>query len=233
MQKALKFLLLPAIAMLAIFAACRKESDSLTVDEAVDYSIYAVQDRGGMGRLGCFELVFPVSFNLPDGSTATVNSYDELKTTLRAYFEANGGGTRPAGTRPFGGRPRLDWVYPIQVITKDGDIINLENDDQLARLRADCAGRFGENGWQGHRLRPLACFDIVFPMTIEFPDGTTQTVADRQAFREAIRTWRAANPTATERPHLTFPITVKMTADGSEIVVNSREELRTLKEGCQ
>lgn len=232
MQKALKFFLLPAIAILAMFAACNKESDTLTTDEAVDYSLYSVQDRGGMGRLGCFELVFPVTFNLPDGTPTTVNSYDELKTALRTYFQANGGGTRPNGTRPFGGRPKIDFVYPIQVISKDGEVIDVADEAALLALRVECAGTFGNHGWQGHGNGPLSCFEFIFPITVEFPDGSTQSIADRAALRLAIRTWHQANPGATERPHLTFPITVKMTDDGTEVVVNSREELRALKEGC-
>ncbi len=230
MKKTLKFFLLPLIAMIAIFFACNK-SDSITVDEAVDEVLYNAQERGGMGRFGCYELVFPVTIALPDNSTATVNSYDELKQTLRTYFETNG--TPGNGHHHHGIRPRISFVFPISVISQDGDLITVDDQEGLLRLRADCAGTFGNHGPQGHGQHGLSCFSLVFPITIEFPDGTTAEAADRMAFHQLIRTWRQNNPGAQERPKIAFPLTVKMADDGSLVTVNSKEELRQLKQDCE
>ncbi len=228
MVKALKLFLLPIVAIVAVMVACNKSSD-LTTEELIDQALYSAQERGGMGRFGCYELVFPLSITLPDGSTTEVNTYDEIKQALRAYFEANGGGPRPH----HGQRPHLSFVFPISVINEDGDIITVDSDDQLIQLRRECAGAtFDHHGPQGHGQH-LKCFDIVFPITIAFPDGTTAEAADRQALRQLIRTWRENNPGATERPRIAFPLTVKMDDDGSLVTVNSREELRQLKEDCE
>lgn len=226
MVKTLKIFLLPFLAIVAIMVACNK-SDELTTDEAVDEALYSIQERGGMGRFGCYELVFPVTISLPDSTTAEVDSYDEMKQVLRAYFQANGGGHHG------GHRPHPSFVFPISVISQDGELITVNNGDELRALREECGGgTFGHHGSQGHGQHGLSCFEIVFPITIEFPDGTTAQAGDRQELHQLIRTWRHDNPGVPGRPRMVFPITVEMTDDGTLVTVNSREELHDLKESC-
>lgn len=228
MKKALKFLLLPALTAAAFFFACTK-SNELTVDEAVDETLYSVQERGGMGRYGCYELVFPVSIVLPNGTTAEVESYDAIKQQLRTWFEANSDRRRPHR----GARPLINFVFPISVVTEDGDVVSVEDENALLRLRAECAGTFGQHGPRGHGNHGLSCFEVVFPITIEFPDGSTATADSRQAMHQLLRTWKQNNPGNTERPKMVFPITVKMAEDGTLVTVNSRDELRALKADCR
>jgi hypothetical protein len=225
MKKVIGYFLLPAILMLALFTACNKDNNTEAVEEAVDEALYSIQERGGMGRYGCYELVFPLSITLPDNSTAEIESYDDFKQTLRTYFEANGG--KPKG------RPQIQFVFPISVVSQDGEVIPVTTQEELLALRAECRGTFDKHGSRGHGDRGLACFELTFPVTILFPDGTTATAADRQNLHELIRTWRKDNPGVRKRPQLTFPITVKMKDDGTLVTVNSREELRQLKEDCE
>ena len=101
-------------------------------------------------------------------------------------------------------------------------------------IRVACAGAtFGNHDPRGHGQHGLSCFDIVFPITIKFPDGTTAEATARLALRQLIRNWKTNNPDATERPQIVFPLTVKIDEDGSLVTVNNREELRRLKEGCE
>ena len=229
MKKALKFLLLPALTVAAFFFACTK-SDELTVDEAVDETLYSVQERGGMGRYGCYELVFPVSIVLPNGTTVEVDSYDAIKQQLRTWFEANSDRRR----RPHhGARPLINFVFPISVVTEDGDVISVEDENALLRLRTECSGTFEQHGPRGHGHHGLSCFEVVFPITIEFPDGSTATADSRQALHQLLRTWKQNNPGNTARPKMVFPITVKMADDGTLVTVNSHDELRALKADCR
>ena len=214
--------------LMAVFFACNK-TDELTVDEAVDEALYSVQERGGMGRYGCFELVFPVSIVLPNGTTVEVDSYDEIKQQLRTYFEANSDRRRPRG----GDRPHFNFVFPISVVSQDGELITLEDENGLLRLRAECGGTFDQHGPRGHGHHGLSCFEVVFPITILFPDGSTATADSRQTLHQMLRTWKQNNPGTQDRPEITFPITVKMADDGTIVTVNSRDELRALKADCR
>ncbi len=227
MIKSLKVFLLPVLALIAIVMACNKADDVLaTTEEAIDQALYSAQERGGLGRRGCYELVFPVSIVLPDSSIAEVNSYEEMKAALRTYFVANGTG------HPHR-RPHLSFVFPISVVSQDGEVITVDADTNLRALRAVCAGTFGNHGPVGHGNHGLSCFDIVFPLTVLFPDGTTATAADRQALHLMTRRWHHENPGVPGRPQITFPLTVRMTQDGTLATVNSRDELRALKESCE
>ena len=172
-----------------------------------------------------YELVFPVTIALPNGRTVEVDSYDEIAAQLRAYFEANSGKRRA--------RLHFDFVYPFAVVTQDGELLSVESEEQLRRLRAACAGTFGTHGPRGHGQHGLSCFEVVFPVTIAFPDGTTAEAADRQAANQLLRTWAHNNPGSEERPVITFPMTVKMTRSGDLVTVNSPDELRSLKAGCR
>lgn len=144
-----------------------------------------------------------------------------MKQALRNYFQANGGGGQQG--HHGGPRPHLGFVFPISVLSQDGEIITVNNVDELRALREECGGgTFGHHGHQGHGQHGLTCFEIVFPITIEFPDGTTAEAADRQALHQLIRTWKQNNPGVQGRPKMVFPITVKMDEDGSVVTVNSR-----------
>lgn len=223
-----------AILIAIAFTACEK-TDDLTTEDAVDQSLFAVQDRGGLGKYGCYELVFPVTVTMPDGSTTiTANSYDELRTGFRSFFEANGG-ERPRGGRANrGNRPHPTFQLPISVINEAGETIVVETEEALRQLRAECGGAsFGNRGWQGHGERGLSCFELVFPVTVQLPDGTTATAADGAALRQLVFNWRKDNPGSTDRPTLQFPISVKMKADGTIVTVSDKAALINLRKGCK
>ena len=224
MNKALKFFLLPLFALISIFVACNK-TDTATIEDAVDEALFSLQERGGMGRYGCYELVFPVSITLPDGTSVEVDSYDELKETVRTYFSGN--------DHPRAHRRLFQFVFPISVISQDGDLITVEDQEGLFRLRADCGGTFGNHDHHGHGQHGLSCFTLVFPITIEFPDGTTAEATDRMSLHQLLRTWRHNNPGVDGRPQIVFPLTVKMTDDGSLVTLENRDELKALKESCE
>ncbi len=226
MVKALKFLIPSALLAAAIFFACTKADDTLTTEEAIDQTLFTVQERGGLGSYGCYELIFPVTIQLPNNTTVEVNSYEEIAQQLRNYFQTTG---RPKR----GAHHAFSFVYPISVTNANGEIIVVESEAQLRQLRAQCKGTFGNHGHQGHGQHGVACFEFVFPITIVFPDGTTAQADNQRAMRQLILTWKRNNPASTERPTVAFPVQVKMRRTGEIITVNNADELAALKNGCK
>ncbi len=216
-------LLLLAISL--VLVSCQEEN---VVAEENDVEVYtaaavvALQDSAQCGRHGCFEFVFPLSISFPDGAVSEVASYDDLRASIRAWKELN----PDAEERPA-------FVYPIEVISQEGEITSIASSDELRALRAEC-GRgfrgFGKFGHRGRRFEP--CFSIVFPITVNFPDGSSESYDDKESLKAAVRAWKEANGRTGERPEVVFPLTVAYD-DGSTATAESREELRALKETCQ
>ncbi len=78
------------------------------------------------------------------------------------------------------------------------------------------------------------CYELVFPVTLEFADGTTLEVSDYDALRQAIREWFQANGGVRplpNRPHLVLPFDVLNDA-GEVITVSTYEELIALRRAC-
>ena len=76
------------------------------------------------------------------------------------------------------------------------------------------------------------CYSVIFPVTILFPDETSQQVGDREELITVIKAWKEANPDAEERPTIEFPVSVE-TADGDTIVVESIEQAKELRKRCR
>lgn len=92
------------------------------------------------------------------------------------------------------------------------------------------------NTYKEMRQGPLgghgACYTVVFPVTIVFPDGNEVAVEDRAELVTTIRDWKDNNPEAEERPTIAFPIQVE-DQDGNIIDVESHEDLQKLRRECR
>ena len=237
------FSVVAVIAVAGFFTSCQQEDTNITdVENFVLQSTIGVEDQCGAGRLGCYELVFPVTIQFADSTTATVGSYEEMKQAIRDWFQANGG--RPHRFN----KPTL--VLPIQVINEAGEIITVETVEQLKELRALCnprgggmdttgnggpggghgGGHGGPGGHGNHGGAP--CFTLNFPLSVMFPDSSVVLVNSKEELKAATQAWHQNNPGQPARPEFVFPITVTL-EDGTIVTVNSRDELRALKEVCR
>lgn len=201
-----------------------------------DGSVMTVEDHAGLRALAadcegpgrpnlrrCFDLVFPITVSFPDGTTAEAADAEALRTLLSEWHDSN----PDAEDRPT-------FVFPIEVETRSGEIVTIEDAEAFRELLHRCH-QLGQD-CNGHGDGPGnyfggPCFHIVFPVTIEFPDGTTAEAADRAELHQLIREWRAENEGAEGRPTIAFPHDVEL-EDGTIVTVNSPEEVRALLEEC-
>jgi hypothetical protein len=200
-----------AFGLILLFTACDKNdlASPDSVDAYTEKAVFELQERSNCGRMGCFELVFPITIEFSDGTSSVVNDYEELKATIRSWKENN-----PDATE------RPDFVFPIEVISKDGEMVTVNSQEELHELRIECRGRFGD-GPKGHRL-----------FTFVFPGGDTLEVNNRFELQSSVRQWKYDNPNTEGRPQFVFPIDVEL-ADGTVVTANSKEELKALKEDCR
>jgi len=74
-----------------------------------------------------FEFVFPISFTMPDGISVTVNNKEDIKSSLKSWYDAN-----PDSKE----KPEL--VFPVDVIikSKDGEeTLTISSKEEMQELR--------------------------------------------------------------------------------------------------
>ena len=89
----------------------------------------------------CFELVFPVTFIMPDASTITVDTDDDAGwQPVKDWYEAN-----PDSDE----RPTLQFPVDIIYETEDGDsTLSINNDEEMRIAKENCrddASKIGDN----------------------------------------------------------------------------------------
>lgn len=226
--------LLPTLFFTSCEESTAEVEETLTTEEFTTQALTVMEESGEMGCGGCFSIVYPVTILLPGETEVVVESREEIREAIAAYLEAN----PPQNNRPFrllrGYRPEL--VFPYNVQLEDGSILTIEAREDLVIILEDCGfdpsrpdrprgGSHGQFGGLNH------CFNIVFPLTIAFPDESTLTVADRQELAQAIRQWRIDNPDTEGRPTLAYPYDVEL-QDGTILTISSDEDRTDLRETC-
>ena len=104
----------------------------------------AFQDcRGEENDKKCFTFVFPVSFTMPDGSTITAESEEDLAEKMKAFYESYEGKKK---------RPQLN--FPADIQFEDGTVLTVNSKEEMRDAwRENCRTRGGDNegrSWSGN-----------------------------------------------------------------------------------
>jgi hypothetical protein len=183
------------------------KEDSTIVTVNNDEEMRGAYAKCEQGRELGFEFVYPITYIMPDGSTITGNSKEELDIAIRNWYAANPGVKE---------KPALQ--YPVQVVLKDGTVLTINNEEEMRALIARLGG-----DPKGNELG----FEFVYPITYIMPDGSTITGNSKEELDIAIRNWYAANPGVREEPVLQYPVQVVL-KDGTVLTINNEEEMREL-----
>jgi hypothetical protein len=211
-RKSLIFNIL-ALAILAL-SACKKDSVTPVVTDpafAPDNSLQKTVSSVENGTI-CFDFVYPITVELPDGNTLSANSMQELETIYEEWFQQNSTETLC---------PALS--YPLQIVFgENGTIQTANNEEELIAIIFQCIENEGDFD---------DCFSILYPVTILYPGGASASVNSDYELYQAYDAWEQANPNATEYPEMAFPITVQL-ADGTVQQAQSQEDIDALFEAC-
>ncbi len=99
--------------------------------------------------------------------------------------------------------------------------------EDLDELESDAASAYFTDGAAGEN----DCFTIVYPVELNFEDGTMTTVNSDEELEDAINAWFEAQGEDAEEPSPTYPVAVIL-EDGMEQTLNDDEELEDLFEMC-
>lgn len=164
------------------------------------------------GKEECFEIVYPITYTMPDGSDISGNGEEEIWTEIKDWYENN-----PETEE----KPTLN--YPVDVIYEDGDIESIANEEAMIILKKDCDDY--EKDYDKE-----ACFEFAYPVSFTMPDGAVVTGNNEEEVDNEIKDWYVANPTIEEEPALIFPVEILFEGGESQEITNEDELLEAFKE---
>ena len=187
----------------------REELNSEVYFSAKGRQLKDNNDRRKRKRNKCFEFVFPIDFIMADDSSITLNSKEDW-SLIKDWHEAN-----PDATE----RPQL--VFPVEVTLKeDGSTQTLIDNDELKAIKDSCK--------KGKDKRK--CFRLVLPVSFTMEDGSVIDVAEKADFK-LLRRWKKANPDATVKPALNFPVDIEY-RDGTTTTIADETAYAAAKDSC-
>ena len=171
----------------------------------------------------CFDIIFPITFEMPDGSIITIESDDEDQwSIIKSWYNEN----QDSDEKPV-------MQYPV-VIFLDDESITINDDDELKSAYGAC---YSERRAGYHRNRNRNCFELVYPITFIMPDSSSITVSlDNEEGWEMLKSWYDENSGYEEvMPELQYPIQIIYeTQDGDSTAdINSDAEMITAKSECR
>lgn len=182
----------------------------------------------------CFEFVFPIEIVFPDGTSQAANDDDKIDEILDKWFDEN------ENAEDF---PTLN--FPIDITRPDGSTTSINSEEELEDIFEECYedyelecdeddwGYDDDDDWDDEwdeEYEEEFCFEFVFPLTVQYPDGTTSTAADEEGLFDIFETWFEANEDDTTDVYPTFVFPIQITVDDSTITINSEDELEELED---
>ena len=204
MKKTLLFFAL--IGMIAFISCDKKGLDK----DDYDKKEWDKEEWGDKDEEGCFELVYPVNYTMPDGSTITGNDKEELWTAIKGWYDGNDTEAKP------------DLQYPVNILFEDGETVEIDDEDEMEDLKEDCE----------YDKKDSECFELVYPVNYTMPDGSIISGNDEEELWTAIKAWYEANPDVEEKPNLQYPVSV-MFYDEETIEIANEGEMIDLKKDCE
>jgi hypothetical protein len=180
------------------------------------------REFGVQGDWRCFELVFPLTFNMPDGSSVMVesdneNSWDEIKV----WYEEN----PDSEDKP-------EMQFPVVIFYND-EANTLSNSEELRGAYARCEPRRNRDDYE----RNSQCFSLVYPVTYTMPDGSSMEITgDDEEGWSLLKDWYEENSGYEEvRPELHYPVDIVFETEEGEAVftISSEEEMELAKRDCR
>ena len=166
----------------------------------------------------CFDVEFPISVNLSDGSTVTISNEDELYEGIEEYYEMGDEGNLPEINFPI----NIIFYFENDNNSEYEEIVEINNYEELEMYFEMCEDE--EDNWFG-----FDCIDLVYPVTIESPEGENFSFEDEGSLIEHIETWYDNNPDSNLEFEIVFPLTVEYFSESNDqmetLIIYSEEEM--------
>ncbi|MFT4761261.1 MAG: hypothetical protein ACI9XO_003537 [Paraglaciecola sp.] len=173
------------------------------------------------GQLACYNFVFPVTFVLEDGTTATAQNLGDLED----IFDVD--------------NAPEDFVYPVTLENvEDGETHTVNNEEELGKLLETCFDFEDDGNWEDNTVYFVAfvslvqdtmgsenCYTFIYPISILTDNGETLTTNNDEETLTIIFG-------DDEMDDFIYPFQVTNNEDGTTITVNDEDEAEDLVENC-
>jgi hypothetical protein len=168
---------------------------------------------------GCFEMIYPVSFDMPDGSVLSILSDDEEGwSSIKIWYESN-----PVSEI----KPEIR--FPL-VLFFEEESITVNDKDELKDVYLECRYDKMKERNEIHRQK---CFDLVYPIFFIMPDGSSLVINNDENGWGDLKTWYQDNAGFNEeKPEFQYPVDVVI-QDDQILIINSEAEMIELKNECR
>ena len=184
----------------------------------------------------CFDVQFPISVNMPDGSQISIGNENELFEAVESYYETND---------EFEGLPEINFPFNIIFYFEDEngneaeDIVVVESYEDLEMYYEWCEEDWGNDEGENYWAQ-IDCFDLVYPISIMNPDGEILSVNSEEILNEYVEQWyidNECNDNECGGFEIVFPLTVEYYSETNDqiqaVTINSEEELSNyIEEYC-
>ena len=172
----------------------------------------------------CFELVYPITFTMPDGSSMTVQDDEDGWSDLKNWYDENEGYEEI--------KPEMQYPVDITYSTEEGTstTVTISNEEEMVTAKLDCRGEAEESDGDDQERE---CFEYVLPVTFIMPDGSTITIEDEDGWY-SLRRWYEQNGESEEEPGIQYPVDIMQeTEQGSlTFTINSDQEMEEAYANC-
>jgi len=179
----------------------------------------------------CFDIQFPISVNMPDGSQISVGNEDELYEAVELYYEMSD---------EFDGLPEINFPFNIIFYYEDEngneneEVVGVGSYEELEMYFEMCDDGWGEDdGWDDEGWFEIDCVDLVYPISIVNPEGDIISVESEDSLYEYIdQYYENCNSDNCGDFTLAYPLTVEYYSETNDqvqtLTINSEEELEEL-----
>lgn len=182
----------------------------------------------------CFDVEFPISVNLSDGTVVTISNEEELYEGIEEYYEMGEEDNLPEINFPI----NIIFYYENENGVESEDLVEISNYEELEMYFEMCEDdediNDDEENWS-----EFNCVALVYPITIESPEGENLSFENEDSLNNYIESWYNNNPNSNQVFELVFvfPLTVGYFSETIDqlqtLIIYSEEELgEFLEEYC-
>ena len=125
-------------------------------------------------------------------------------------------------------------TFPTEIELPDGTLVTVNSEEELFDVIDqwfETNGEEWEEDLEDYEDLLDDCFTVVFPIQIQFPDGTIISYDTEEALYTGVELWYDTNPESYEDPIPVYPFDVTL-ADGTTQTISSEMDEEALWETC-